>query len=389
MVYRAMKTLFLVLLMLQCVTVTTAEKFEYSIVVEGEKRDFIVVVPSGPMPQGGYPLVVMLHGKGGDGEKFYDISRWKELGQYHSFVTVFPSSLRWCVQEPEDPAPYTTSRWVAGDLLEDACAGQSFVDDTYFIAALVDSVQSHLPINKAMTFLTGFSNGGVMTSKMAVTRPGVFRAIAPTGGGLHRLDSGIASKPTPTWQCIGTHDNRFYEPLGLTQLPFNDSSFYYRQSSINRYLAAYKLSPEFSKDSTDSMITWTFNKPLPGAPPAFYRFSLIKGLTHAYANGTNFPMVYAPMFWEFFMQVASVSEVQDEWTSHDLTVYPNPTSYSVTVLSTQANTEQAPYTVFNHIGEVVREGMLHLGNATINVEALPSGLYYVRVGRNTVRLIVQ
>ncbi|MBL7975302.1 MAG: hypothetical protein JNJ85_10340, partial [Candidatus Kapabacteria bacterium] len=53
-----------------------AQKITAKVVVEGRVRECIVVRPSGAVPAGGYPMVFMVHGTGGDGEKFYNISGW-------------------------------------------------------------------------------------------------------------------------------------------------------------------------------------------------------------------------------------------------------------------------------------------------------------------------
>ncbi len=364
----------------------------FSFEVDGEQRSFMVSLPPSSPPSGGYPLVIVLHGTSGDGERFYNISRWKELGQVENFVSVFPSSLRWCVQDEEDPQPHMTTKWVCGDLLQKACAGQQLKDDVAFLERLVDSVKARIPINASMVFLTGFSNGACMAGKMVLDVPGLFKAVAPTGAGLHELDSLVPEQPTPTWNCVGTKDDRFYVPMGLTEIPFSDTGLAYCNKMVQRHLAVNRLSPQFRKDSNAMMISWTFTTPLPGAPPAFYRFSLIKDLEHNYANGNNHPLVYAQMFWEFFKNVAaatSVSNANHVSLTPVLHVYPNPATSIVTVETQSAIEHQLTVRLVDVLGHTITTAEMENGRATFNTALLPRGAYGLVVGQSMKCLIVE
>ncbi len=54
---------------------------DFTLKLDGADREYIVVKPSGVVPPGGYPVVFMFHGTSGDGEQFYNTSRWKEKGE--------------------------------------------------------------------------------------------------------------------------------------------------------------------------------------------------------------------------------------------------------------------------------------------------------------------
>lgn len=368
----------------------SAQRLDLAIEVDGVNRTFVVSIPSGTAPANGYPLVVMLHGTSGDGERFYNISGWKEVGEVNTFISVFPSSLEWCVQDEEDPNPHRTTKWVNGDLLSKACAGQTFVDDVKFLSVLVDTIKSRIPINNRMVFISGFSNGGVMTSKMALDAPNVFRAIAPCSGFITDLDSAIADKPTPTWFCVGTKDVKFTEPRGLTELPFNDSSYYWMRGTITKFLAAYQLKEEYEKDSTDGMISWTFTTPMDGKPASFLRFTLVKNLDHTYANGENFPLKYAPMFWKFFTLVASntdVSEARHIEHVSSLQLTPNPASDVVNVAGEWSNQSSAStYQIVDNVGNVVSQGAIGSVQSIIPTSHLPAGSYIVIIGTTAAQL---
>lgn len=170
----------LVLLVVASLTFCSAaaQRADMTMTVEGELRSFIVVRPLGSAPAGGYPVVFMLHGTSGDGEKFWSISGWKEVGARENFITVFPSSLEWQVKNDVGAGCHATTKWVNGDLSGAACEGQTFKNDILFIRRIVDTLKQLYSINARMVFATGFSNGGVMTSKMSTEMSDVFAAYA-------------------------------------------------------------------------------------------------------------------------------------------------------------------------------------------------------------------
>lgn len=73
-------------------------KKHFTIVTDGKTREYYVHVPTAYNPKMPVPVVFMPHGSGGNGEKFYNISGWKEIGEAENILTVFPSSLQYpCV----------------------------------------------------------------------------------------------------------------------------------------------------------------------------------------------------------------------------------------------------------------------------------------------------
>lgn len=89
--------------------------------VEGRLRESIIVIPSKTPQPGGYPILVMLYGTAQDGPQFFDISGWKELGEEENFITVFPTSLRWCYVD--DGIEEINRRWVNGNVTDSPCSG--------------------------------------------------------------------------------------------------------------------------------------------------------------------------------------------------------------------------------------------------------------------------
>jgi polyhydroxybutyrate depolymerase len=65
----------------------------------------------------------------------------------------------------------------------DACCGfGSEVDDSAYLAALIDEIATKTPIDRRRVYIVGHSNGGFMSHRMACDHAGKVAAIAPISG---------------------------------------------------------------------------------------------------------------------------------------------------------------------------------------------------------------
>jgi polyhydroxybutyrate depolymerase len=141
----------------------------------GLKRMYKVHVPAKYDPSKPAPLLVALHGGGGDMEvqstdRFYrQISKSDELG----FVVVFPNG--YSKFQSGKLATWNAGRCCAG-------ARDNHVDDVGFVKQMIDNVEHQLNIDRRRVYATGMSNGGMMTYQLACSLPGTFRAIASVAG---------------------------------------------------------------------------------------------------------------------------------------------------------------------------------------------------------------
>lgn len=359
-----------------------AQKITAKVVVEGKLREFIVVRPSGAVPAGGYPMVFMVHGTGGDGEKFYNISQWVERGEKDKIVTVFPSSLAWCHKEKDGTVVPQLEKWVNGDLMDGYCGKtQDLITEELFFRKMVDTISSVLPVNHKKIFVAGFSNGGGMSQKLFVQASDIFSAFASNAGSFHVLDTGRTKRKVPLMYAVGTIDQAYITPMGISAIPFNDSCFKYLGGVVSRTLSVMDLTDQYTLYANDKTRTYVFNTPKPGAEPNTYIFTLIKGAEHVYPNGTLHELVMADIHWEFFktLSVPSslITSVETEEISREQFLHPNPASDFITLHDIPEHTENIFIT--NAVGATVLTIPASGGN-TINVSALPNGLYSITAG---------
>lgn len=330
---------------------------DFTLRLDGVDREYIVVKPSGVFPPGGYPVVFMFHGTSGDGEQFYNTSRWKEKGEKEKFITVFPTSLKYCILNFPDNNPVFLTRWNTGDLQVDKCPNlqQNFKDDVRFVRQMIDTIKQKYTINNKKIFAAGFSNGCSMIHKLAVAAPDIFSAVAGVGSILQALDSLKASKSIPIWNVIGTEDDRFTTPIGISPLPLTgDSILIYLKGYITRLQDCEGLTNVYSKVTTPTSVSYTYDKPITSGNQGKFMLTLVKGMTHIYPNGTNFPFSATDFFWEFFNQVSLSGTKNLVPESDDFNIYPNPSSGEMIIdLGSTKDISNYDILVFNMMGQLV------------------------------------
>ncbi len=357
-------------------------RYDITMMVDSVKREVIVAVPSGTPPAGGYPVVFMFHGTSGDGEKFFNISGWKEKGEIEKFISVFPSSRAYCITE--DGEQKTTTKWNCGELVEVACPGQNLKNDVTFVRAMVDSLKSRFPVNPSKFYVSGFSNGACFAFKLAVEMSDVFAAIAASGGGFNYLDSAKPKRNIPLWLTVGTLDDRWLEAFaqyGITELPLNDSIVFMYRKLIGRFTGAYGYDTTYTKDSTKVFLTYHYSDPNRQTQAEGFQFTLIDNLYHQYPNGENVPYAAANYFWEFFSRATQTSGVEPEARfTEGLNLFPNPAREYVVV--------EGEGDVAIIVRNIMGEEVLRVDGARgqrLSIGSLPPGMYVAEVSSKGAR----
>ena len=142
------------------------------------------------------PLLIMFHGAGGDGSRAEAATGFTDLAEADDFIVVYPNGTQANSIEG-------ALSWNAG-----ACCGlarDDNVDDVGFILAMIAELQASYPIDPARIYLTGFSNGGMMSYRLACEHRELFAGIAVLGGSLV-TSSCQPDGPLPVLIVHGTAD---------------------------------------------------------------------------------------------------------------------------------------------------------------------------------------
>jgi polyhydroxybutyrate depolymerase len=142
---------------------------------DGRDRSYLLRVP--PVASQGrtrVPLVLVLHGGGGNGANAESMTGFTARARSEGFIVVYPEGTA------RGRIPLLT--WNAGHCCGYAMAEQ--VDDVGFLGALIDHLSSRYPVDPQRVYVTGMSNGAMLSHRVGRELPGKIAAIAPVVGGL-------------------------------------------------------------------------------------------------------------------------------------------------------------------------------------------------------------
>ena len=143
---------------------------KYTCSFDGVQHDFIVDLPE---KTEGAPLVMMLHGFGDSAEGMRNTVHFEEKANPLGYAVVYVTG----TPDPNDAR--SAACWNSG-----ISAGISASDnrDVEFLCALARYLQDEYSLDKKRTFAVGFSNGAIMTHRLAMEAPGTFAAAVSVAG---------------------------------------------------------------------------------------------------------------------------------------------------------------------------------------------------------------
>jgi len=171
-----------------------------SVIYDGRTRSYILHIPSFYNDSTPFPLVIALHGGGGNSKSMMDKTGFNDLADEKGFIVVYPDG---------------TGRFKNRLLTWNAehCCGYALdnnVDDVGFIRALIEKLQNNFNIDSKRIYVTGHSNGGMMTYRLGGELSDKIAAIAPVAGTIGGKESENASlyvipEPTNSVSVIALH----------------------------------------------------------------------------------------------------------------------------------------------------------------------------------------
>ncbi len=145
----------------------------HTLMHDGLERGYVVRVPGLPAPGARLPLVLVLHGGGGNAGFAERMTGFTGKAMQEGFIVVYPEG----TGRFKGLLGGSLLTWNAGH-----CCGQAMqrrVDDVGFIAALIDKLVADYPVDPARIYATGMSNGGMMTHRLGIALSDRIAAIAP------------------------------------------------------------------------------------------------------------------------------------------------------------------------------------------------------------------
>ncbi|MBN2091896.1 prolyl oligopeptidase family serine peptidase [candidate division KSB1 bacterium] len=273
----------------------------YTTKIDGDTREYYVHVPSIYNSNKPTPVVFMLHGTTGNGERFYNISGWKELGEIENIITVYPSS--WEHNVIIDGVQKRTTKWhiYPGDF--EYCAGEIPRDDIKFLKQIIVELKQRFNVDSKRIYMAGFSNGGGMAGRCAIEMSDIFAAIVEASGVLPKDTTFVPLRKLPVMFQIGNSDDYWLEDasISIPMASFDSllTSHPVLQGIVYTHTTTFGLSSTYTlTGDTNSVLTATFSATPPN-PTQIFKFVVIKDLDHQYPNGINHVLNGAEMHWNW------------------------------------------------------------------------------------------
>jgi polyhydroxybutyrate depolymerase len=260
-----------------------------SLLIEGRHRVFVYDKSVKIKP--GASLVFIMHGSGGEPMGLTPrAARLQAKAEAENLVLVYPAGYK--------------RYWNECRKASTAVANTENVNEEAFFSGMIDFFSQKYKINKAHVFATGFSGGGHMSYKLALTMPEKIKAISAIVANMpteENLDCSPMNVPLPVMITNGTADETNpYEGgevktsgVTLGTVRATDQSFQY-WAKLDGYSGApvKSIMPDADKSNNITVEKYTYSKK--GKPEV----TLLKVINGKHEFATDFDMFEET--WEFF-----------------------------------------------------------------------------------------
>jgi len=188
------------------------------------ERTYQLLIPAQAAAAGPVPLIVLLHGRGGSGQR--PMAAWHDLARDHGIALVAPKSLNegWAILEGDGPD---------------------------FFQALIETIKTDAAIDGRRVYLFGHSSGGHQALALGPLESEYFAAVAVHAGALRpseRLFLQQARRKIPIAMWHGKADDivpiqmgrdardllkSFGFPVTLNEITSHTHDYYSRAGRIN------------------------------------------------------------------------------------------------------------------------------------------------------------
>jgi polyhydroxybutyrate depolymerase len=258
---------------------------EHTLLSAGAERHYLLYVPAGHGNRE-LPLVFSFHGSGGVPQNQVDTSRFDALADQHGFIAVFPAGAF--------TNTITARSWNANQ--------EAGVDDVQFVRDMIEAIAGMTAVDRSRIYVSGFSGGGRISSRLACELSDVLAAAAPVAG-LQYPDDCTPQRPIPLIAFHALDDATNPYVLGDAARPYWRMGV---ETALDKWRQANGC-PIANDDEQLSRLTtlYRWSACAQGAELEFYQFTT-GGHTWpgSSQNGAIQDINTSELIWEFFSQHA-------------------------------------------------------------------------------------
>ncbi|MBR3796841.1 MAG: dienelactone hydrolase family protein [Clostridia bacterium] len=166
-------------------------------VINGEPRRWITYVPSSYDGSKAVPVVMSIHGYTASMESMVEESRWWEIAEKEGFIVLFPQGY---VRDIAMMGNVPCAMWM-GAAFKQLVPELDALTDVKCLNTILDMTEAAYNVDKTRVYITGHSNGSMMTLSLAAENAERFAAIGPIAGFGQGAFTSTAN--IPTWLMCG------------------------------------------------------------------------------------------------------------------------------------------------------------------------------------------
>jgi polyhydroxybutyrate depolymerase len=317
----------------------------WSIKVNGNTRSCVVHVPSGIDKPA---LVYFVHGAFGSGAGFENDTKGDVTADREKFIAVYPSA---------------SSNGGSG-----TWADMYGTSDFPFYLKIRDTINARYHIDTNRVYMTGFSQGGMISFVAGCSFSNIFAAVAPVSG--HSGTTCNLKRPVPVFMTFGTKDMGVVN--GDVSSFLNDLKVWLKLDSCPSTPTITRPYPSSNPNSVVTRITYG-----PCAQGSYVVVDSIQGGGHGWPTDTRTSVNQADEVWAFFKQFTlnPVTGVNQKTVA--AIREPVSASYSSGIVRLQGVSDKCIVKIINTKGITVSTESAVQHQFTFKNK--PSGVYVVKV----------
>lgn len=201
--------------------------YDKTIKVGDTDRHYLLHVPPNYDGSKPLPMIVALHGMGGNSADFEQRTNLNKMADRDGFIVAYPDSTEW----------FNQKNWKTWDTNNGIIPPGKHADDIQFLRSVIDTTQKELKVDDKRIYMAGVSNGGMMTMHAAAALSDKLAAVAVISGAM----SGKENSPSQPLSVINIHGtNDTVIPIGgIEEVPDSLELLGIPTFKPNSYIADY------------------------------------------------------------------------------------------------------------------------------------------------------
>jgi len=273
--------------------------YRFSFMHNGLRREYIVHVPAS-LPRGKpAPMLLAMHGGGGDMDFQADHYGIKEKAEEAGFIAVFPNGYSRFKSG-------ILATWNAGN-----CCGKAVeqnIDDIGFLKEVIQRVTRQANVDRGRVFATGMSNGGMMSYRLACEEPEMIRAIAAVAG-TDNTRACNPSRPVPVIHFHAKDDTHVLYNGGSGFDALTKTDFVSVPATIEKWVRLNHSRPQARRVLTVGAAACDLHAAGPGGAPV--KLCVTETGAHSWPGASSRRKNQQPsmainandLMWEFFQSI--------------------------------------------------------------------------------------